>query len=422
VDQARLGAADAAYDAGDWTTAAREYLAATGGTFEGSGYAFHRAGNALMRLKRLEDACAVYERALQDSSYADVAPVACNLGTARASLGLFGEAADAFERALADEGYEGRYKALQGLGGAYYEMGRIEEAADAYRQASRDERNPEPGKALNNLGLCYVSLDRPEDAVGAYRAAVDRVGYRGRGRAAANLGMAYAALGMHDQAVSAFERARDEFGHRLTPAMDAAYRACVSACGEPERVEGWSTGEMPPVFRDSFDEASDAEVESQFFTITEDEMRAVDRDVRRKVRADERQARPLWLTIVTWGAVVVVVVGLLIGGYLAGLGYPTQHMTVLGMLEAYGAGEPVDSYWVAVPARDVGKAMSSLPPTWTSYEIVRVTRSARTSKADVAVVLEQGGTVAYQVSLAREGVGWKVSGIANSFDSMDGGL
>ena len=132
--------------------------------------------------------------------------------------------------------------------------------------------------------------------------------------------------------------------------------------------------------------------------------------------------RPLWLTLVTWGSIVVVIIGIFVGAYLFGLGYPTQHMTVQGMMEAYAAGETVDSYWVAVPARDVDKAMSSLPPSWTSYEIVRVVRSARTSKADVAVLLEQGGTVVYEISLAREGVGWKVTGVANSFSSMDGGL
>jgi hypothetical protein len=96
-------------------------------------------------------------------------------------------------------------------------------------------------------------------------------------------------------------------------------------------------------------------------------------------------------------------------------------MTVNGMMEAYGAGEDVGAYWVAVPATDVDKAMSSLPPQWTSYELGAVERSARTSKVGVTVTLEQGGVVAYEVSLAREGVGWKVNGVTNSFNSMDGG-
>lgn len=422
MDDMRLAAADAAYQAGDWTTAAREYLAATGGTSAGSGYAFHRAGNSLMKLKRFDDAAAVYERALGDEGYAESAAVACNLGTARAALGQPEKAAEAYERALADPAYAGRHRALQGLAGALYELGRVEEAAEAYRKAALDENNPDPGKALNNLGLCFMALDRPEDAASAYRAAVDLPGYAGRGRASANLGMAYVALGLHDQAAWAFERARDEFGYELTDAMETALRACeAEATPRPESsiVEGWSTGEMAAV-PGGFDPAADDE--SRFFTMTDAEMRAADREKRRRERHEARSAKPTWVTVLTWGAVVVVVAGTLVAGYLFGLGYPTQQMTVNGMMEAYAAGESVDSYWVAVPARDVGKAMSSLPPSWTSYEVVRVVRSARTSKADLAVVLEQGGTVTYEISLAREGVGWKVNGVTNSFSSMDGGL
>ncbi|MRR11089.1 tetratricopeptide repeat protein, partial [bacterium] len=281
MEQSRLEAAEAAYAAGDWTTAAREYLAAAGGQIEGSGYAFHRAGNALVRLKRFDDATAVYERALRDESYSDGATVATNLGTARASLGKHEEAAAAFSMALESSAYEARYKALQGLGGAYYQLGRIEDAAEAYRQAALDSANPDPGKALNNLGLCFMALERPQDAVEAYRAAVDLPGYKGRGRVAANLGMAYVALGMHDKAVASFERARDEFGYDLSPYLETAYKASLSAVDTPSRVEGWSTGEMPPVLAPTreitFPDEAD-EDDSRFFTITDEEMKREDRD------------------------------------------------------------------------------------------------------------------------------------------------
>lgn len=428
MDTTRLEAADAAYAAGDWATAAREYLASASGETVGAGYAFHRAGNALMKLKRISDACGVYERALEDSEYAECAPVACNLGTAQSALGAYDRAKAAFERALADPAYESRYKALQGLAGALYQMGRIEESAEAYRKAALDDANPDPGKSLNNLGLCFMALDRPADAVEAYRAAVDLEGYSGRGRAAANLAMAYAALGMHEKAVATFERARDEFGHEFPASTQAAYRASVAACAPAaEKVEGWSTGEMPPVAAAEVadedigapDEAPDDG--SRFFTITDAEMKEVDLASRRRERRERHAERPRWIPWVTGIAIAVVVVGLLAGAYLFGLGYPTQQMTVNGMMEAYGAGEDVGAYWVAVPATDVDKAMSSLPPQWTSYELGAVERSARTSKVGVTVTLEQGGVVAYEVSLAREGVGWKVNGVTNSFNSMDGG-
>lgn len=429
MDTVRLEAADAAYAAGDWATAAREYLASAVGETAGAGYAFHRAGNALMKLKRVADACEVYERALEDPDYSEAAPVACNLGTAHAALGAYDGARSAFERALADPTYQSRYKALQGLAGALYQMGHIEEAAEAYRTAALDETNPDTGKALNNLGLCFMALERPADAVEAYRAAMDIEAYGGRGRAAANLAMAYAALGMHDKAVSTFERARDEFGYEFTASAEAAYRASQAAAGPPvERIEGWSTGEMPPVLPAGSDApmfaGSDAgiDAESTFFTMTDEEMKEADRVTRRRERRERNAERPSWVPWVSIVAIVLVVAGLLTGAYLFGLGYPTQQMTVNGMMEAYGAGEDVVSYWVAVPATDVNKAMSSLPPVWASYELGAVDRSARTSTVGLTVTLEQGGVVTYEVSLAREGVGWKVNGVANSFSSMDGGV
>jgi len=434
LDQTRLEAADAAYAAGDWTSAAREYLAAAAGQIQGSGYAFHRAGNALMRLKRLDDACAVYERSLQDSGYAEGAAVACNLGTAKVSLGNRDDAARAFERALDDRDYAGRYKALQGAGGVYYQLGRVEDAAEAYRQAALDSANPDPGKALNNLGLCFVALQRPEDAVEAYRAAMDLTDYSGRGRAAANLGMAYAALGMHDRAVASFERARDELGHPFTASMQGAYEASVAAAdsysapsGRQTRgsaqVEGWTTGEMPPVSgAHSSVPGGDEEDGSRFFTITDEEMKVADRSARRQERRERPARRPVWVTAVLWVAVAVLIAAAVVGAYLTGIGYPTQQMTVNGVLEAYGDGDDVSSYWVAVPATDVEKAMSSLPTEWTSYTVGGIERSARTSKVDVTVTLERGGVVTYRFSLAREGVGWKVNGVSTSFTSMDGGV
>ncbi|MDO8963187.1 MAG: tetratricopeptide repeat protein [Coriobacteriia bacterium] len=430
MDQTRLEAAEAAYAAGDWTTAAREYLGAAAGETQGSGYAFHRAGNALMKLKRLDDACAVYDRAMLDDDYPDGATVSCNLGTAKVSRGTYDEAARAFQRALDDTGYAARYKALQGLGGAFYEMGRIEDSAEAYRQAALDGGNPDPGKALNNLGLCFVALDRSEDAVEAYRAAVELPGYKGRGRAAANLGMAYASLGLHDRAVASFERSRDELGHTFSPSVDAAYRASLAALGstgpalESDRVEGWTTGEMAPVPSAKtydFTDDSDEDVE-RFFSRTDTEMKVADRDARRRERSERPPKRAGWVTGLMWAALAVVVVAGLAGGYLYGLGYPTQQMTVNGVMEAYADGDDVTSYWVAVPATDVEKAMSSLPTEWVSYEIGGVERSARTSKVDVTVTLDRGGVVTYQVSLAREGVGWKVNGVSTSFNSMDGGV
>lgn len=421
MDEKLLASADAAYEAGDWAAAARDYRAAVEGDGEGAGHALHRAANALMRLRRLEEACTLYERALEDASYAERGAVAYNLGAARLALKDFAGAIAAFERALADPSYSSRYKAYQGLGGALRELGRTEDAAESYRKAALDGGNPDPGKALNNLGLCFMELGRPQDAVQAYRAAVDLEGYAGRGKAAANLGMAYAALDMHERAIAAFERSKREFGFEFPPAMEAAYRASMAAARLPEKVEGWVTGEMPPVPAPAPVPVPEAP-DSQFFTITEDEMRASDREARRAERRASRAAQPAGSTRLRTAVLALALVGVLVAAYLMGAGYPTQEMTVYGMMEAYGAGEPVDNYWVAVPPADVTRSMATLPPQWSTYKVDVVDRSAKKSVVRVTVTLVEGGVVTYDVSLAREGVGWKVDGVTNSFSSMNGGV
>lgn len=421
MDKTRFEAAEAAYAAGDWRTAAREYLGAPGGGGAGTGEAFHKAGNALMRLKRFDDAVQVYGRALEDVSYGNRGSLNANRGAAYAAAGDCGQAVTSYEAALDDADYESRYKALQGLGGALYDMGRIEDAGDAYRRSAFDGGNPQPGKALNNLGMCFVALGRPADAVEAYRAAVALKDYSGRGRAAANLGLAYMALGLTEDAARAFGRASGEFGYELTGGAAAAYDAATAALGGREVVDDWGTGEIPPAFSPREGEPGD-ELESAFFTRTDDEMKGADREVRRAERVDRRSRKSVWVTASVWVAVAAVIIGGVVFAWLSGLGYPTQEMTVKGLLDAHRAGEAVESYWVAVPSADVAKEMSNLPPEFASEPVIENTvRSARTSTVDVTIVLDKGAPLTYKVSLLREGIGWKVNGITNDWRSTGGG-
>ena len=166
----------------------------------------------------------------------------------------------------------------------------------------------------------------------------------------------------------------------------------------------------------------EAEDDSRFFTITDDEMKRADRDTRRRERVERHQKHPVWLSVLVWVALAIAIAGGIVAAYLSGIGYPTQQMTVNGVLEAYADGDDVSSYWVAVPATDVEKAMSSLPTEWSGYQVGDIERSARTSKVDVTVTLERGGVVTYEFSLSREGVGWKINGVSTSFSSMDGGV
>ncbi len=443
MDQARFEEGRNAYEAKDYRAASKHFLAAAG-RGEGSGAAYHMAGNCLVRLRRYSDAVTVYRRALSDDPYDRQGAVYANLGAAHVALGEYAEAVHAYDAALDQPDYEGHYRALQGKAGALLEMGKLEEAAMAYRQAALDADNPDPGKALNNLGLCFMAMDRPTDAVEAYRAALGFDNYTGRGRALANLGMAYHYIDCHKDAVKSFEKATEAHGHELSePAREAfdASKEALQAPGERVTVEGWSTGEMPPCVDTDTDSAEGLEdkpvvtdtaraedadsVEedddvSAFFSMTEAEMRRLDKEARKARRAGRDAHRSPWVTVGIVCAGIVVLAGVLIGVFAMGIGYPTQRMTVEGMLEARSEGRAVEGYWVAVPAADIDKEMAKLPPA-SDFVIDEVDRSPRTSRVAVTVTPDSGAPLDYEIILHREGVGWKVTGVENDWRSTGGG-
>ncbi|MBE0418439.1 MAG: tetratricopeptide repeat protein [Coriobacteriia bacterium] len=441
MDEVRFEEGQAAYAAKDYRAAAKAFLSAAG-RGEGSGVAYHMAGNSLIRLRRFSDAVTVYRHALNDESYDKRSAVHANLGAAHVALGEYAEAVKSYDAALEDPDYAGQYRALQGKAGALFEMGRIEDAAAAYRQAALDGGNPDPGKALNNLGLCFMAMDRPTDAVEAYRAALGFDTYSGRGRALANLGMAYYVIGRHEEAVKSFEKATGMHGHQLSESAQTAYTTSTNqlrAREQREVVDGWSTGETPPVIEPPAEPgpepgayvipSSDATTSmphpsgddvDTFFRMTDQEMRERDREARRTERRMKKSERSPWAAVVVAVVVVALAVGALTALFMMGIGYPTQRMTVTGMLEARASGNPVAGYWVAVPTSDVDREMAKLPPM-TEFTIEGVERSPRTSRVTVTVTPESGAPLSYEISLAREGVGWKVTGVENDWRSTGGG-
>lgn len=441
MDDARFQEARQAYDAGDFRAAAKMFLAAAGSQPEGSGAAFHMAGNSLLRLRRHADAVTVYSQALRDELYDRRGAVRANLAAAHVALCEYPEAVESYSSALEEPDYTTRYKALQGMAGALLEMGKHTEAASAYRQAALDGDNPDPGKALNNLGLCFMSMKRPGDAVEAYKAALGFDTYEGRGKALANLGMAFYALGEFADAAKSFEKAVQLHGHDLSPSARDAFersRAALDVSSARVVVDGWSTGEIPPVFDGPaagagapslaasagastgtpFDDPSSTgelfadqpAMDTAFFTVTDEEMREQDRMARRAEREERREGRNPWTIAATVVLVLVVIAATIAAAYFSGLGFPTQTMTVKGMLEARAEGDPVEEFWVAVPTSDIDKEMGKIPGL-AEFEIESIDKAPSTSHAIVSITPENGTPMRYGITLAREGVGWKVTGI-----------
>ena len=428
-------AGEAAYAAGDWDTAAVEFLASVHGRpAEGSGYALHQAGNALVKLSRFADAATVYERAALDDTYDRRGAVYANMGAAYGAAGQFEKAVAAYKTALKDEAYPTPHKALHGLGHAYYELGRYDEAASAYRQAAWAEGNPDPGKSFNNLGLSFMAMGRPEEALEAFRAAIGIEGYSAKGKATANLALAYLTMGFYEEAVREFERSRDAFDHELTGETLVAYEEAVRKAGEEtgtpsgpfepvelETVEGWMTGEMPPAMPSSGEASAlpdvDTEATQRFFDRSEDEMVEAERADRKAARSAKRTPRGIAFRVGLVLLAIVVVAGVFGGLLYAGFGYPTQTQTVSSLLDAYRSGASYSEFWVAVPQTNVVQEMDQLPAEFASYRVSGVNRSALSSTARVIVRFDTGAELSYDILLTREGVGWKVVGIKNVWSS-----
>jgi tetratricopeptide (TPR) repeat protein len=372
-------------------------------------------------------------------------------------LGDYGQAVRCYEAALREPDYQTPYKAQQGMAGALAERGRLDEAAAAYRRAAIDPANPEPGKALVNLGLCFMGLGRPADAVDAYTAALGFDEYKGRGKALANLGQAYASMGQYDEAVKAFEKSTRLHGHRLSPTAQQAYDSAVQAGGSArETVDGWETGELPASLGapavDSWDTgalaslgaesgvgappetvgAVDAAASaaralgmgddhdvSSFFSMTEEDMRIRDREARRVARLERRSGIGRYRSAIAVGVIALVVIAAFGIAYWFGFGWPTQKTTVTGLISAYAEGQPIDRYWVAVPQKDMAKEMAKIPPV-KEFEVVTVTAGPKTSIVKLTVTPEKGAALRYVVTLSREGVGWRVTGIANDWGTSGG--
>ena len=477
MDQTRFQEAQKAYDAHDFRAAAKLFLGAAGRGAEGNGAAYHMAGNALIHLRRYQDAVTVYGHALRDSIYDKRGAVYANVGAAYASMGEYADSVRAYQSALNEPDYSTPYKAYQGMANSLLERGSVEEAAIAFRKGALEPGNPDPGKALVNLGLCFMALKRPADAVEAYQAALGFDQYSGRGKALSNLGQAYFALGNYAEAVKAFEKSSELHNHTLSPAARATYEDALARVRPTQReiVEGWQTGEVPQVRAASaapapapavveapaaatppawevsapatpaaspvapYDAVAEGDVGglppeatlaaaqlglgdeaaiADFFTVTEEQLKERDRDARREGRGHGKK-KGIGKTLVVFGVMVVLVAGLLGGGYALGFGFPTQKQTVSKLLAAHADGNQVEGYWVAVTEKDIAKEMAKIPPL-KSYNVDGVTMHANDSVVLATVTPQSGAPLHYTFTMQREGVGWKVSGVENDWRTTGG--
>lgn len=436
MDISTFNRAKQAYDARDWETAALLFSACMSGP--GAGEAAHLRGNALMRLGRVREAVQAYQVATADTSYANRGAVFTNLGKAQVALGDYSGAITSLRQALDDPSYTGAYKALLALGGAYSKLGDARNAGVAYRKAALEENNPDPAKALINLGVCFVQLHRPADAAEAYRTALDfSQDANERNMIQANLGQAYVASNRMIEAVQAFNAAISN-GYQLTAPAQADYQRALmatnslaGAAGAPgsgstaDFLSGYGAqggmDPLDPLGRSG--EVMPSPDESGFFDITDEDIEAASKAHKASAKAAGKAqggSRHVGLKILV--ALLAIVVAALIACvalYLQGFGVPSQQVAVDGVFETAAAGQDGGEYWASsVPAQAQRQAVADVPQGST-HEIAGMDVSSSSSTALVTVTLPEGGELTFNVSLVREGIGWKVSNVEREQLAVD---
>ena len=427
---------------GDYAESAKAYERALDEPdYQTSYKAYQGLAGALLERGRVEDAAVAYRKAALDPNNPDPGKALVNLGLCFMGLSRPTDAIEAYRAALGFEDYKGRGKALANLGQAYVACGEHEEAARAFEKAIQLHSYQLSPAAATAYAMALSHTRRATGVVSSNAASAARpVGEASI--AAADGGPA---------SVDQLFDAEIELGlpaDLVTPdgplpeapaglAIELPVEKLPDLSGYPSALwdqipppTGPATGEiaaadatqpLAPFDRPNVqgdlgfgDEAAVAD----FFSATEEELKARDREARRA----ERHARgpwAVWRTVLIAIVTLAVVVGALVGAFELGYGWPTQGQTVGGLLTAFQTGSAFDSYWVAAPTKDITKEMAKIPPV-KSFTIDNVTQGAMTSRAAITVTPKTGAALHYTITLSREGVGWKVSGVDNDWRSTGG--
>ncbi len=413
------------------------------------GLLYHQIGNCLIKMKNPLEAIHAYTQATADPDYQAEGTVECNLGMAYASLRDYDNAIACFEQAVADETNPGRYKAYMGIGTALMKLGKSAEAGVAFREAALDEDNPDPTKALLNLGVCFMALGRPADAIASYESALpfDAQGET-RNKLYASLGQAYVACDMMEEAVDAFEQAIADKTYFLSDSASVDYQRAVGAVAQGlAQTSSEKTALLPVADMSGLDIAADGstvsdydtngygdepfyydepytdqnypgyydaygEGEDQFFNATDAELEQWSKGLAKQ----DRKRRNVGLKVL-----VVIVVLLLLAcaaavfAYTQGYGYPTQQQVV----ESYFA-DPTNSAMLADSVNDDTKSsIEDIMVQDSAVTIDGVNQSMSDSTVYVTAATPEGGSVDYRVTLVRDLIGWKISGVELYFPSQN---
>lgn len=416
------------------------------------GLLYHQIGNCLVKLKNPTEAIQAYSQATADATYDAVGAVNCNLGMAYAALHDYENAVRCFEVAVSDAKYDAPHKAYSGMGNALMKLGKSAEAGVAFREAALCESNPDPTKALLNLGVCFMALNRPADAVASYESALQfDMTPATRNKLFANLGQAYVATGQMQNAVDAFEKSLADKTYFLSDSASVDYQRAIGAVSQgtadmtqvlpaladmsgldvaadgspmsayaPEREMVYAQPQNAYTEQMAMQPAQQQMMggyptgEDRFFNASEEELEAWSKSME-KGRKPRRVGLKIFIVFLI---LLVLALGAAVFAYTQGYGYPTQETVVQQLFE-----NPDNAVSAGLFVEDIGadRAATMLEPMVQDANVTvdGVNRSMTDSTVFATATTEEGGSVQYKVSMVRDMLGWKVSGIELYFASQN---
>jgi hypothetical protein len=341
-----------------------------------------------------------------------------------------------------------------GLGTSYSKLGRFIEAGTAYRDAALDDNNPNPVKALMSLANTFTQLGRPEDAVEAYLAILDfRVTGKTLDTTREQLGRSYVAAGRYQEGYNSFAEALSREGFVLSAEGAEDYRRARLALGiaiEPVPVDTQADSPVDefagfdvndpyppeqapqyPIMDFDEDEGYGAgnvpnSGDTGFFTLSDADLIASSKTQLRKERKLRHTGLKVLLAIVI---ILIIALGACVFAYTQGVGIPSQETVIEDFFAAHAAGEPVTDTWVEVSKDEKDTLNRLLDGVAKSSNVTIVSLDGKDgetgflsmmteSRAYADVKLPEGGIVHYRIELARDFIGWKISGIELVFASQ----
>lgn len=408
------------------------------------GLLYHQIGNCLVKLDDPNEAIHAYSQAMVDNAYDALGSVSYNLGMVYASQHDFEDAIVNFKAAVDDPRYPTPYKAYQAMGNSLLKLGKSAEAGAAFRSAALDENNPDPTKALLNLGVCFMALDRPMDAIASYESALQfDMAPATRNKMFANMGQAYVAAGKMSKAQRAFESALSDGTYVFNDAANVDYQRAVAAVAsgatdESEVVSPASSGVTQQndlsgldVPGDGVPYGSQAIAPSEMGTMQMSETSimnqvAAQQDPSQSAFFDndgsqfqewtkpKKKRRGLRVFIVILILLILAAAGAGVFAYTQGYGYPSQETQVTALFA-----DPTNADVYASSVDESSRALlADTVAAGATIEILGQTNSLNSAVVYVQATTTEGGTIPYQITLVRDGIGWKVSNAALYFTSQ----